>query len=271
MKKIAFYTLLCILFSFSSCDLFELDNKEAPAETIQGEVVDVATGEPVLTDQGSEGIRVKMIEVSWGDNVQPNNDFFCMPNGTFQNTKVFKGKYNISVDGPFIPILRADSRGVVLANETKTVDVSGVTKVKFEVQPFLKVEWVSEPTLVNGKIIAKVRVKRAVDESVFKAKIAPMGDYKDEFFNVTDIWLFVSYSASVGFREKDDRWTNHIDYAGNAFNASEGQVITITSNPKFPIPAGHKVFIRAASRINYSTYNQKRFNYNEAKEVIIPQ
>lgn len=74
MKKITFCTLLCALFTFGSCDMFSVDNYDEPAETLQGEVVDVATGEKVLTDQGSEGIRVRLTELSWGDNVQHNPD-----------------------------------------------------------------------------------------------------------------------------------------------------------------------------------------------------
>src|SRR4051812_21700059 len=156
MKKTSYYILSITLLSFTSCSLFELDNYPAPAETLQGEVTDAATGDPVRTDQGSEGIRVRLTEVSWSDNPTPNPDFFCMPDGTFQNTKVFKGKYNIRIDGPFIPLLREDERGVPIADETQTTDISGVTKVKFEVQPFLKVEWVGEPEVINGKIRAKV-------------------------------------------------------------------------------------------------------------------
>ena len=53
MKKITFCTLLCALFTFGSCDMFSVDNYDEPAETLQGEVVDVATGEKVLTDQGT--------------------------------------------------------------------------------------------------------------------------------------------------------------------------------------------------------------------------
>ena len=44
--------------------MFSVDNYDEPAETLQGEVVDVATGEKVLTDQGSEGIRVRLTELS---------------------------------------------------------------------------------------------------------------------------------------------------------------------------------------------------------------
>lgn len=191
MKKIA-YLILAGLFSLSSCSMFELDNYELPAETLQGEVVDIETGELVLTDQGSEGIRVRLTELSWGDNVSPNPDFFCMPDGTFQNTKLFAGNYNVRLDGPFIPLIREDERGVPLADETQTVDIKGVTNVTFEVQPFLRVEWVSEPEVINGKVRAQVRVTRGVSEEEFRAKIEPMGGYSASFQNVTDIQLFVS-------------------------------------------------------------------------------
>lgn len=271
MKKIAFYLLLCGLFSFSSCSLFEMDNYDAPAETLQGEVVDVATGESVLTDKGSEGIRVRLTELSWGENVTPNPDFYCMADGSFQNTKLFKGTYNIRIDGPFIPLIREDQNGVPIADETKKVEIKGVTKVRFEVQPFLKVQLVSEPTVANGVITAKVRVSRAVSESDFRAKIEPMGGYSSSFLNVTDIELFVSYSSSVGYRAQDDRFSSKIEYTGSAFNPLLGQIVTIQS--KGVIPSGRTVFVRAASRINYDTprgSGTRRWNYSEATEVVIP-
>jgi hypothetical protein len=271
MKKISSYILLFALISFNSCSLFEIDNYDEPAETLQGEVVDAATGEPVLTDQGSEGIRVRLTEVSWGENVTPNPDFFCMPDGTFQNTKLFKGTYNIRIDGPFIPLVREDDRGVPLADETQTIGVQGTTQVKFEVQPFLKVEWMGEPEVVNGKVRAQVRVTRAVSEEDFRDKVEPMGGYSSSFLNVTDIQLFVSYSSTVGYRARDERWSSQLEYSGTAFNALLGETITIESNGT--IPSGRVVFIRAAARINYDTpkgSGTRRWNYNEAQQLMIP-
>lgn len=271
IRVLSLVTVLSALQFLSSCSLFELDNYDAPAETLKGEVIDVATGEPVLTDQGSEGIRVRLTELSWGDNVSPNPDFFCKPDGSFQNTKLFKGNYNIRIDGPFIPLIREDDRGVPLADDTQTMDISGVTEVVFEVQPFLKVEWVGEPTVVNGKIKAQVKVTRGVAESDFQAKIEPMGGYSESFYNVTDIQLFVSYSSSVGYRARDTRWSNAIEYSGAAFDSKVGQTINIESTGI--IPSGRSVFIRAAARINYDTPKGsgiRRWNYNEAKQVLIP-
>jgi hypothetical protein len=271
MKKLLSYIILLALVPLSSCSLFELDNYEEPKETLEGQVVNVETGEPVLTDQGSEGIRVRLTEVSWGDNVTPNPDFFCMPDGKFKNTKLFRGTYNVRIDGPFIPLIREDDRGVPLADETKTVDIVGVTNVTFEVQPFLNVEWVGEPEIVNGKIKAQVRVTRGVSDEDFRSKIEPMGGYNASFLNVTDIQLFVSFSSTVGYRARDERWSSKIEYTGSAFNSLLGQTITIESNGT--IPSGSGVFIRAAARINYDTprgSGTRRWNYNEPVQLLIP-
>jgi hypothetical protein len=273
MKKIYFYITLMLALSLNACDLFKLDNYEAPAETLQGEVVDVATGEPVLTDQGSEGIRVRLTELSWTGSETPehNPDFYCMPNGTFQNTKLFKGTYNIRIDGPFIPLIRETSDGIPMADETQTVDISGVTTVRFEVQPFLKVEFVGDPTVSNGRVTAQVKVTRAVSPADFRNKIEPMGGYDNNFLNVTDIQLFVSGSSSVGYRARDQRWSNAITYSGDVFNALLGQPVTIQSIGT--IPAGRTVFVRAAARINYDTPSGsgiRRWNYSEPLTVIIP-
>lgn len=268
MKKIAFYCLLCALFSFSSCDLFKIDNYEAPGETLQGEIVDVVTGNPVLTDQGSEGIRIRLTELSWGPNATHNPDFWCKPDGTFQNTKLFKGTYNVRVDGPFIPLYRADSDGNVIADDTKQMEISGVSKVTFEVQPFLNVEWASDPIVSDGQISVDVTVSRGVSVDDFKEKIEPMGGYQAGFTNVTDVRLFVSFSSSVGYRSRDDRYSNVIEYTGSSFNSLLDQSITI--NSKGAIPSGRTVFIRAAARINYTTEGQRRWNYSEAVQVDIP-
>lgn len=271
MKEIRYFMILVVLLSAASCSMFELDNYDAPKETLQGVVVDATTGEPILTDQGSEGIRVRLTELSWGDNATHNPDFYCMPDGTFRNTKLFKGHYNIRIDGPFIPLLREDERGVPLADDTQDVDIEGVTEVRFEVQPFLNVEWVDEPQVINGKIRAKLRVTRGVSENEFREKIEPMGGYNDSFLNVTDVQLFVSYSSTVGYRARDERWSNSIEYSGPSFDNQMGEVITIESNGT--IPSGRVVFIRAAARINYDTprgSGTRRWNYNEPLEVLVP-
>ncbi len=262
--------ILCMSVLFGSCSMFERDNFDAPSVTIEGEVVDVATGEPVLTDHGSEGIRVRLTELSWGANVEHNPDFYCMPNGIFRNTRLFKGHYNIAIDGPFVPLVRKDPNGQTLADESINMDLDGTKKVRFEVQPFLKIEWVGEPTVQNGKVTAQVRVQRGISKEEFRAKIEPMGNYREDYLNITDVQFFVSYSSSVGYRARDERWSSRLEFRGTSFDPLLGQTITLISNSE--IPKGRTVFVRAAARINYGTpigTGTRRWNYNEAKEVFI--
>lgn len=267
MKKIIYIIAVCLAaVSFHSC---EIDNYDEPQETIKGKVIDAATGELVLTDQGSEGTRIRLRELSWKQTAVPDNfDFACMKEGIFQNTKVFAGHYNVRIDGAFIPLVRKTVAGDTIADETKYLDIKGVTEVEFKVQPFLKVEWVGQPTVSNGKITATVKVTRAVSPADFKAKIEPMGGYTDDFLNITDVRLFVSQVPYVGYREWDSRYTTQVNYSGNSFNALLGQPITITTSGV--IPSGRTVFIRAAARINYATENIKRHNYNAALRVDVP-
>ena len=273
MKKITSFILgTAILMSASSCALFELDNYDAPEETLRGRVTDQKTGAPVLTDQGSEGIRVRLTELSWEGNVTPQ-DFSCMPDGTFQNTKLFEGEYRIEVDGAFIPLVRETTDGTPLADGSQVHKIKGVTEVEFKVQPFLNVEFTELPQVSNGKITAKVKVTRGVSKEEFKELIEPMGSYKDEYTNITDIQLLVSYSSSVGYRARDEVWSNEIKYEGSAFDiiAENGDEVTIMS--KGTIPSGRKVYIRAAARINYDTpvgSGTRRWNYSEPLEVWIP-
>lgn len=268
MKKIFYVALFCLAaVSFSSC---EIDNYAEPQETLKGRVVDVATGNLVLTDQGSEGIRIRLRELSWKGTAVPDNfDFNCMKEGIFQNTKLFAGHYNVRIDGAFIPLVRKTAAGDTIADETKYIDIKGVTEVEYKVQPFLNLEWVGTPTISDGKITAQVKVTRGVSPADFRAKIEPMGGYDVNFLNVTDVRLFVSQQPFVGYREWDNRYTTQINYSGNSFDALLGQTITITTTGV--IPAGRTVFIRGAARINYATENIKRHNYNEALRVDIPK
>ena len=241
MKLINITGMCAALLMLSSCSMFEIDNYDEPEETIQGRVVDVKTGNPVLTDQGSEGIHV------------------------------LKRNYNIRIDGPFIPLVRETPDGTILADETITTDIKGTTKVEFKVQPFLNVRIEGDPTVSNGVIKAKVVVERGVSEQEFKDKIEPMGNWNDNYLNMTDIQFFVSYSNSVGYRARDDRWSSSISYAGNSFNDLFGTPVTITSNGT--IPSGRKVWVRAAARINFDTpvgSGTRRWNYSEPIEVMIP-
>ncbi|MGN0191005.1 MAG: DUF3823 domain-containing protein [Candidatus Cryptobacteroides sp.] len=271
MKKfISIASILALSFEVVSCALFQLDNYDAPKEELYGSVTDINTGEPVLTDQGSEGIRVRLIETSWEGNVTPL-DFNCKSDGTFRNTKLFEADYNVRVDGPFVPIVLETENGIVISDQSENIHLKGSRELNFQVHPFLTVEISGSPVVSGGKISANVVVKRATSRSELAELLGPTGMWEDKKANITDIQLFVSYSSSVGYRSRDSRWSSELSYTGNSFDSLEGRPVTIKSNGT--IPSGRKVFIRAAARINFDTpvgSGTRRWNYSEAVEVEIP-
>lgn len=269
-KFIYIASILALSLASASCSLFQLDNYDAPEEELYGSVTDIKTGDPVLTDQGSEGIRVRLIETSWEGNVTPL-DFYCKNDGTFRNTKLFEADYNVRVDGPFVPIVLETENGVVISDKSENIHLKGSKGLNFQVNPFLTVEISGSPVVSGGKISANVVVKRATSRSELAALMGPTGMWEDKKANITDIQLFVSHSSSVGYRSRDSRWSSEMTYTGSSFDALEGKPVTIKSNGT--IPSGRKVFIRAAARINFDTpvgSGTRRWNYSEAVEVDIP-
>ncbi len=268
MKKAALTIL--IAFLAASCSVFEIDNYESPQETIRGNIVDAYTGEKIQTEQNGRGIRVRLTELSYGDNVTHNPDFYARDDGSYQNTKVFKGFYNVRIDGPFVPIVRETPDGDTLFNGSVDCNIEGITEVHFRVQPFLRVEIVGDPVVSGGKITAQVRVTRGVPERDFREAVEPMGDYQDSYLNVTDVRLYVGYSATCNGDNKYEAWSNVLEFDGSAFEPYLGQVLTISS--RGTLKPNRKVFIRAAARINYATPvgGERRYNFSEVREVNVP-
>ncbi|MBR1576402.1 MAG: DUF3823 domain-containing protein [Bacteroidales bacterium] len=270
MMKTRFFPIILATALLSACSLFEIDNFPAPEETIRGQILDAYTGQPVLTEQNSRGIRVRMTELSYGENVTHNPDFYVRDNGFYQNTKIFKGRYNVRVDGPFVPIVRESPEGDLLFDGSVECDIQGITEVHFRVQPFLRVEFVGEPEVSGGKITAQVRVTRGVPEKDFREAVEPMGGYTDAFLNVTDLRLYVGYSSTCNGDNKYEAWSNVIEYEGSSFEPYFGKPVTISS--RGTVKGARKVFIRAAARINYATPvgGERRYNFSEVKEVNMP-
>jgi len=240
-----------IVTASSSCKKY--DNYPEPAETLTGTVTDVATGKGVQTESGGSGTRIKMMELSWSDNPTPYY-FSSIQDGSFNNTKIFKGNYNISVEGPFVPIVLTDATGNLISDKSQTLDVSGTTTVNFQVEPFLNVEWVGEPVYnaADGTVTVNVRYTRGTANPNFQ-------------LNVSDIYLFVSQVPYVANNNKDDRYSRKITYSGTAGNNLIGQSISITTNNR--LPTKRDLYFRVGARVSYGL---NYYNYTDIKTVTIP-
>ncbi len=139
MKKLIYLTGLIFLIFMSSC---EVDNYDAPGETLRGALTD-NNGDPFITEQPN-GFKIRIIE----DGSSQPRDFWGKPDGTFLNTKIFKAKYKIiPIDGAFFPL------------DTVETEIKGETTVNFEITPYLTID--ATITQAGNNIKAAYRINKA--------------------------------------------------------------------------------------------------------------
>lgn len=228
MKKILNIFLWFLLITcFSAC---QIDNYDAPDATIQGQVYD-NDGNPLETGQGKDNMCIRILELSYahGDSsitVLPQ-DLNMMQDGSFENTKLFKGTYQMwPFQGCFYPLDKEDYKTVELKS-------GQTTKVEFTVIPYLTLEWVKEPyqDTADGFIYASFKFKRNAKDGVTMP-------------NVVSAKLFVSTSVRCG-TNSDGRYT---DNDVTITNTQEGQEITLKSKDK--IWFSQKFWVRIGARCN---------------------
>ncbi len=235
------------------------DNYDAPEETFRGAFIDKETGAPIQTAAGTSasagGIRIRMMEYSWSDDPLPY-DFYAMQDGTFNNTKIFKGTYGIIPEGPFVPI------------EEEIIDIKGVVERTYEVEPLLRVEWVSEPVLLDdGTVEVSVRITRGTDNPEYQQDLA-------------EAWLFVNQIDYVSNDSYSSNLSTHLtasdlsDYTigdvltirtgyPNGWNGGEGQGASLNK--------GRPYFLRFGARTTMSFSSINRYNFTDIKEIDVPR
>lgn len=135
MRNIVSVISVLLFISLVSCGMDEFDE---PAETLKGAVIDMYTNEPIQTEQPN-GYRIKLEDIGWSDTPVPIY-FWGKPDGTFQNTKVYKSEYMVTpVEGAFLPV------------EGVTLKIKGTVEQNFTVTPYVSVE-VSDIKAENNSI-----------------------------------------------------------------------------------------------------------------------
>lgn len=257
MKKICYFIITSVtVLSMGSCKKY--DNYTAPAETLTGRILDKNTGQPLQMEQGSSNTRLALYDLTWGTTtgktVLPIY-FDVKYDGTFTNSKVFKGSYRIyPTDGPFVPLVYTNSAGAAVDNGSKTITISGVTNVEFTVEPFLEVEWVGEPVINADRTVT------------INCKFSRGTTQADRIFNVRDVFLYVSTTDFVGNSSYDNALSTDVTYSGTAGNLLLDQTISITT--KASLGAHRPYYIRVGARTNDNVNG--RYNYNAPKLVNIP-
>lgn len=243
-----FRYLILSLASLAVLTACEDDNYDGPKETFTGSFTDKETGEPFQTANGNTGIRIRMMEYSYSDNPQPY-DMYAVQDGTFKNTKVFKGDYGVTPEGAFVPL------------EEEIIRIKGTVKKDYQVEPLLRVEWVGEPVLnADGTVDVQVRITRGTSNP----------DYQQD---LAEAWLFVSETSYVGDYSYSQNYSTKLvasDLAGQL-----GQVITVRSGQpdglsaiQRPFPEySRKYFLRFGARTTRQFSGVNRYNYTTIKEI----
>ncbi|OJU22328.1 MAG: hypothetical protein BGN92_04370 [Sphingobacteriales bacterium 41-5] len=247
MKKIILFLIAGVVFT--SCSR-EIDDYDAPSETLTGTVIDKTSGKAMNSEYGTTGNNIILEELSWSDNPTPYN-FGGKIDGTFNNSKLFKGTYRINVEGPFVPLLQRDSKGDITVDGRKTVDIAGVTKVDFEVEPFFKVEWVGDLKVENdGRVSADVKYTRGTTNPAYQV-------------NPNEMVVLAGYTPLV---LQMSNYDNRYEWGWSQNSSHVGAVQKVTTRANNPIPKGAKFYYRIGVR---NAFNSK-YNYSDIREMTIP-
>ena len=139
--------------SMVSCDLFRLDNFDAPDGSLTGRIIDAETKENVQSDI-IEGTMLRFIEHGY-DNPQPQY-MRVKCDGTYANLLMFQGEYEIVPDARnFMPV------------DPVTIQVGKNTVYDFEVIPYIRI---LDPSVAKAghDVTATFRVQSNTTDAVKK-------------------------------------------------------------------------------------------------------
>ena len=225
---------LLIIITNSSC-LSEIDNYAEPNETLKGTIIDKFTGKPMITETGA--LRIKLEELSWS--ATPTPEYFGnKQDGTYFNSKIFKGHYRITAEnGPFVPL-----------TDTVEVDIKGVTSHDFVVEPYLHLD-ITDLQIVDTTFTVKFNITSETD-----------------MYNVLDAKVFVNNTSFVG------DGANIQDYSAQKIDLSttltEMVYLTEYSFKVTQLKRGRTYYMRVGARVDDPI--AKKYNYSEIREVKIP-
>lgn len=151
-----FFLTILLCLGFASC---QIDNYDEPDCTIEGKLLD-HLNQPFQVNQGAGIIRIR--EISWAkddDTYTANRTLKVQQDGTYRNTKVFKGTYRLlPYSGAFFPYDDVNKDG---DDAGELVEISGTATRDFTVTPYLTIEWVQKPAIdAAGYLTCSVKFTR---------------------------------------------------------------------------------------------------------------
>jgi len=247
MKKIVNLLLLSLaLFTFGACDLFELDNYEAPNASFRGGIRDAATGELVETDiQNGSAIRAYEYFTSETTPSTSALTWVIKQNGEFQNDMVFAANYKIEfINGNFFPF-------TVEKLEIK----KGDNQHDFEVTPYIRLKNVNIQQ--SGRKITATFSLEAGREEVKLQSV--------RLYAFTD--MYVGEQVKFAITDEDAYQT-----FSPAKTISSGETFTLTIDAdKYPLnfQYSRNYYFRVGALASVSGVGTVRYNYAPYKVIAL--
>jgi len=279
MKKILCLLIGVTLLSLPSC--FKLDNWDAPDCTFKGTVYDEYTGAPVLASQNDWQIRIW--ERTWKGHeggAVSHQELRIQQNGTYQNTKLFAGTYDMyPYNGPFWPVDTV--KNVVLKNQTEQ---------NFTVAPYLRIVDFTQVAFWDGSrsrydlmLRFKVQVPKDANGNVVLSKNGnplPLLNEVRPFLSLSH-WCgggensylnFPEYTTALTLRNPDKTWQEIFSEpfkigqtdipAGNGEDTSGYFTINV------PVKADYTYYVRIGGRVKDAF---EKWNYSEIVKLELPE
>lgn len=263
MKKTLKYIYFsAIVVALSGC---ETDNYDGPDASLKGRVFIAGTDEQISTENGKGNMKIRMKEISWTEVDQDAiewRELNMKMDGSYQNDKLFSGTYQIyPYQGPFYPILDADH---------DTIEIKGSTVKDFYVTPYLKAEWVGEPSVVERPLPSDPsKMGKYITAKAKFTRIPPPPGYPTampdlDVNNTGFCRMFVSTSHWVGQNSLLQVTSDNIPIR----NTDEGVAIEFNMTDSTPL---HYTNTTYYVRCGFSaTGTDKKYNYTSAFALFVP-
>lgn len=225
-----------LILTGSACT--KIDNYGEPTASFEGKLIDATTGQNFLTT--SQGINVRLEQISWSDNPAPQ-DIPSKMDGSFKDTKLFPGKYRVKpMGGAFWPV----SESVELA-------IGKGTSHNFELTPYLTIK--DFTTELDG---TNLTLKFKLDAPI-EAGLPQILDVQP-YVNTTAI---VGGGAAIREYSEDLKVTVNKQWV-NMTDADKTMEIKVPG-----LLSGRIFYVRVGARLDDS---YKSSNYSEIVEIKVP-
>ncbi|NDV84050.1 DUF3823 domain-containing protein [Bacteroides sp. 51] len=239
MKKLI-YSLFVGASAMLMASCMEVDNFDEPGAHFTGRIIDVTTGENLLADQGE--CRVRIWEKSFSLNPE-HQDIPVKQDGTFNNTKLFNGTYDIVPQGAWWP---ADTIRLGIGKKTVTQN--------FEVTPYLKL-FDFQTELVGDSLFMHCRIDAPKKEGL--PQIMEIRPY-------LSLNQFCGAANCISYYNNTAHRVNIMSTWEKLEKLDDGKSKVFTVKAK--VKPGYIYFVRMGAKVRDDF---EKFNYTEIKEIKV--